>query len=94
MKSVSRHVTVIKWPLTSGCTHTKLHNYKTVKECNNVPILYRLKKERQEKESGEVVSDTTILGGGGQETCISGVEGSQAVSSRPSGRGNACEFFI
>jgi hypothetical protein len=38
-------------------THIKLYNYKTVKECNNIPTLYTLKGEREieEKESGVVV---------------------------------------
>jgi hypothetical protein len=28
-------------------THTKLYNYKPLKECNNIPALYRLKGERE-----------------------------------------------
>jgi hypothetical protein len=44
--------------------------------------------EREEKESGEVVRDTTF-GVGGARNYISGFESSQAVPARPSGRGNA-----
>jgi hypothetical protein len=45
-----------------------------------------MKKERDEKERGEVVRDTTF---GGARNYISGFEGSQAMPARPSVRGNA-----
>jgi hypothetical protein len=46
-----------------------------------------VKREREEKESGDAVRNTTL--GGGVRNCISVFEGSQAVPARPSGRGNA-----
>jgi hypothetical protein len=44
-------------------------------------------REREKKESGEVVRDTTF--GEGVRNYISGFEGSQAVPARLSGRGTA-----
>jgi hypothetical protein len=44
-------------------------------------------REREDKESGEVVRDTTF--GEGARNYISGFVGSQAVPARPSGRSNA-----
>jgi hypothetical protein len=45
----------------------------------------------EEKESGEVVRDTTF-GREGVRNYIPGFQGSQAVPARPSGRGNAYDW--
>jgi hypothetical protein len=43
-------------------------------------------EKRREEKTGEVVRDTTFVGG---RNYISGFQGSQAVPARPSGGGNA-----
>jgi hypothetical protein len=51
-----------------------------------VPI-HKTERERENKLGGGVVRDTTVLEGGVTETKFGSLEGSQAVTASPSGKG-------
>jgi hypothetical protein len=57
---------------------------------NKQKVLGGRERERRERKWGHS-EKYYILGGGGTRKYISGLEGSQAVPTRPSGKGNACD---